>query len=146
MGGACNQRFAAQAAVRLERSYPPPHHLPHLTTSLTSAPQVRQLGHPALLAAQYSGNTSAVASAAVNELEEALVGGWLWLGLLIISTLDASLEVIANQSHLGGSFLHRVSWAMSALFRPFCCAQLPAYANHLPLHTAHPSFSLFHTA
>jgi hypothetical protein len=34
---------------------------------------VRQLGHPALLAAQYSGNTSAVASAAVNELEEALV-------------------------------------------------------------------------
>lgn len=38
----------------------------------TPTPQVRQLGHPALLAAQYSGNTSAVAVAAVNELEEAL--------------------------------------------------------------------------
>jgi hypothetical protein len=36
-------------------------------------PQVRQLGHPALLAAQYSGNTPAVAAAAVKELEEALV-------------------------------------------------------------------------
>ncbi|KIY92259.1 hypothetical protein MNEG_15704 [Monoraphidium neglectum] len=34
--------------------------------------QVRQLGHPALLAAQYSGNTPAVAAAAVKELEEAL--------------------------------------------------------------------------
>lgn len=35
--------------------------------------QVRQLGHPALLAATYSGNSAAVATAAVNELEEALV-------------------------------------------------------------------------
>jgi hypothetical protein len=36
---------------------------------------VRQLGHPALLAATYSGNSAAVATAAVNELEEALVSG-----------------------------------------------------------------------
>lgn len=39
-----------------------------------SLPQVRQLGHPALLAATYSGNSAAVATAAVNELEDALVG------------------------------------------------------------------------
>lgn len=35
---------------------------------------VRQLGSPAMLAATYSGNTEKVASAAVDELEEALVG------------------------------------------------------------------------
>ena len=35
---------------------------------------VRQLGHPALLAASYSGNTAAVATAAVQEVEEMLVG------------------------------------------------------------------------
>jgi hypothetical protein len=35
---------------------------------------VRQLGHPALLAASYSGNSSAVAAEAVHELEEGLVG------------------------------------------------------------------------
>jgi acetyl-CoA carboxylase/biotin carboxylase 1 len=34
---------------------------------------VRQLGHPALLAACYSGSMSGVAAAAVNELEEGLV-------------------------------------------------------------------------
>lgn len=34
---------------------------------------VRQLGSPAMLAATYSGNTEKVASAAVDELEEALV-------------------------------------------------------------------------
>ena len=34
---------------------------------------VRQLGHPALLAATYSGNATSIASAAVNELEEPLV-------------------------------------------------------------------------
>ena len=37
---------------------------------------VRQLGSPAMLAATYSGNTEKVASAAVDELEEALVGIW----------------------------------------------------------------------
>ena len=41
---------------------------------------VRQMGSPAMLAATYSNNAEQVATAAVNELQEALVRALLLLG------------------------------------------------------------------
>ena len=68
---ACRQGNLRGAHPAVFTPRPPPTHKTHTHTRTHT--QVRQLGHPALLAAQYSGNTSAVAAAAVNELEEALV-------------------------------------------------------------------------
>ena len=64
-----NRQWHMYAAVERPdaRSYP--------LRRLFARGTVRQLGHPALLAASYSGNGAAVASAAVAELEEGLVRG-----------------------------------------------------------------------
>ncbi|KAF5828836.1 carboxyl transferase domain-containing protein [Dunaliella salina] len=53
---------------------------------------MRQLGSPALLAASYSGNSGAVANAAVCELEPALVGCLEELGRLQQTASDATAE------------------------------------------------------
>jgi hypothetical protein len=47
---------------------------------------VRQMGSPAVLAATYSNNTEQMASAAVNELQEALVRHPGYLGLWVSTT------------------------------------------------------------
>ena len=64
-----NRQWHMYAAVERPdaRSYP--------LRRLFARGTVRQLGHPALLAASYSGNGAAVAAAAVAELEEGLVRG-----------------------------------------------------------------------
>lgn len=55
---------------------------------------VRQLGHPALLAATYSGNSAAVATAAVNELEDALVGAKALIAPLCLYCLSFSYSLM----------------------------------------------------
>ncbi len=69
-----------------EPSYPFP-----LTQAVSPDPQVRQLVHPALLAASYTGDRAAIAAAAVQELEEGLVGCLHELARLQVGLLPEDL-------------------------------------------------------
>lgn len=58
---------------------------------------VRHLNSPAVLAATYSGNAERVVSAAVDELEEALVGGcdeWLVSSVIADSLIDRHAQAV----------------------------------------------------
>ena len=76
---------------------------------------VRQLGRPSLLAASYSGNAAAAATAAIEEVEE---------------TLEGMLEELnrIGTSTTGG--LHpctSLPWALLCMLPCVCIIQIPAF-------------------
>ena len=79
---------------------------------------LRQLGHPALLAASYSGNVSAVATAVVHELEEGLVSacglerGEGWRGAVATAVVHELEEGLVSPPRPGKG--KKVRWKVLA--------------------------------
>ena len=73
LGGRCTVHSAPSVAHAIVADPCSPHH-PSAAPRFTCRGVVRQLGKPNLLAATYSSNAAAAATAAMEELEETLLG------------------------------------------------------------------------